>query len=55
MMVDIRSLKRLAAKALANDSILRKILLSEPDVMEPRDYIAKLGTWLAILREEFGK
>jgi hypothetical protein len=52
MVVDIRPLKGLATKVLASDSTLRKILLSEPDEMEPRDYLAKLGTWLAILREE---
>ena len=53
MVVDIRALKGLATRILANDSILRRILMSEPDEMEPRDYLAKLGTWLAIMREEF--
>ena len=53
MVVDIRALKGLATKILANDSTLRRILLSEPDEMEPGDYLAKLGTWLAIMREEF--
>lgn len=53
MLVDIRPLKGLAAKILASDSVLRKILLSEPDEMERGDYLAKLGTWLAILREEY--
>ncbi len=53
MIVDIRSLKRLAARILPNDSILRKVLLSEPDSLDARDYLAKLGTWQALLREEF--
>jgi hypothetical protein len=52
MIVDIRSLKRLAEKILPNDSILRKVLLSEPDSLEARDYLPKLAKWLAILREE---
>lgn len=52
MMVDIRSLKRVAAKILPVDSILRKVLLSEPDSLEAREYLAKLGTWLLLLREE---
>jgi hypothetical protein len=50
--VDIRSLKGLAARVLPTDSILRKVLKSEPDEMEPRDYLAELGTWLVLLREE---
>ena len=50
--VDIRSLKGLAAKILPTDSTLRKVLKSEPDEMEARDYLAKLGTWLLLLREE---
>ena len=52
MIVDIRSLKRLAEKILPNDSILRRVLASEPDEMEAKDYLPKLATWLAILREE---
>ena len=50
--VDIRPLKRLAAEILPGDSVLRRVLLSEPDRMEARDYVAKLGTWQALLREE---
>lgn len=53
VVVDIRSVKGLAAKILPSDSILRRVLLSEPDEMEARDYLAKLGTWLVLLREEF--
>jgi hypothetical protein len=50
--VDIHPLKRLAAEVLPSDSLLRVVLTSEPDKMEARDYLAKLGTWLAILKEE---
>lgn len=51
--VDIEPLKRLAAEILPGDSILRRVLLSEPGRMEARDYLAKLGTWQVLLREEF--
>jgi hypothetical protein len=55
MRIDIRSVKGLAAKRLPTDSILRSVLLSEPDSLEARDYLAKLGTWLLLLREETRK
>lgn len=50
--VDIRSLKGLSARVLPTDAVLRRVLASEPDQMEARDYLAKLGTWLLLLREE---
>ncbi len=50
--VDVHPLKRTAAKILPDDSILRRVLLSEPDSLEAGEYVAKLGTWLVILREE---
>ncbi|MDG7027515.1 MAG: hypothetical protein JRN16_03790 [Nitrososphaerota archaeon] len=52
MMVDTRPLKGLAVRILPSDSVLRRVLKSEPDEMEARDYLAKLGTWLLLLREE---
>lgn len=42
----------MAAKMLPSDSVLRKVLKSEPDQIDARDYLAKLGTWLLLLREE---
>jgi hypothetical protein len=50
--VDIRPVKALAAELLPTNSLLRRVLSSEPDSMPPADYLAKLGTWLALLREE---
>ncbi len=50
--IDIRPLKALAAERLASDSVLKRVLLTEPDSMPADDYLAKLGTWLAILRED---
>jgi len=51
--VDIRTLKRLSSDLLNNDSMLRRVLNSESDTIPATEFIAKLGTWLAILREEF--
>ncbi|MDG6978052.1 MAG: hypothetical protein JRN58_03130 [Nitrososphaerota archaeon] len=50
--VDLHPLKRVAEMILPTDSILRAVLLSEPDSLKARDYLAKLGTWLALLRQE---
>jgi hypothetical protein len=55
VVVNIRSLKGLAAEILMDDSILRKVLLSESDEMDATDYVAKLGTWLVILNEEVAR
>jgi hypothetical protein len=51
--VDIRPLKTLSSELLPQDSMLRRVLLSEPDVIPASDYACKLGTWLVILKEEF--
>jgi hypothetical protein len=50
--VDIRHLKELAA-TLDRESFLRRVLAAEPDILTATEFVAKLGTWLAILREEF--
>ncbi|HZW55024.1 MAG TPA: hypothetical protein VFF30_01925 [Nitrososphaerales archaeon] len=50
--IDIRSLKARISEILPSASILRAVLIGEPDVLSPRDFIAKLGTWLDILEEE---
>lgn len=50
--VDTRPLKRLASERLASDSLLRRVLLAEPDSMSAVEFVAKLGTWLVMLREE---
>lgn len=52
--IDIRSLKTLATEILPSGSILREVLIREPDILSLHDFIAKLGTWLEILdAEEF--
>ena len=50
--VSIRPVKSLASTLLPTSSLLRKVLSSEPDDMPPSDFLAKLGTWLVLLREE---
>ncbi len=50
--VDIRPVKRLSSELLSPDSMLRRVLLSEEDTMPANEYAAKLGTWLAILKED---
>ena len=51
--VDIRSLKRLSSELLSNDSMLKRVLESERDTLSATEFVAKLGTWLVILKEEF--
>ncbi len=50
--VDIRPVKRLAAKLLSEDSTLRHVLMEESDSLPAADFDAKLGTWLSILDKE---
>ncbi len=50
--VDIRPLKMLAKERLGESTLVRRVLLVEADFMSAVDYCAKLGTWLALLREE---
>jgi hypothetical protein len=51
--VDIRPLKRLSSELLGKDSMLRRVLDGERDTLSATEFVAKLGTWLAILGEEF--
>jgi hypothetical protein len=50
--VDMRPVKSVASRLLPADSLLRRVLSAEPDDLPPSDFLAKLGTWLALLREE---
>lgn len=53
-MVDIVALKRSVASEFRSPSILRKVMLAEPDRLPAEELVGKIGTWLAILREESG-
>ena len=50
--VDIRPLKRLSSELLSGNSMLKRVLASESDAIPAAEFVAKLGTWLAILGEE---
>ena len=50
--VDIRALKRLAAKVLPENSTFRRVITEESDSMPATDFVAKLQTWLSILDGE---
>ena len=50
--VDIRPLKRLSSELLSGNSMLTRVLASESDAILATEFVVKLGTWLAILREE---
>lgn len=55
VVVDVRPLKTLSSELLASDSMLRRVLLREDDEIPASEYPAKLGTWLAIMKEEFDR
>ncbi|HEV2139337.1 MAG TPA: hypothetical protein VGR53_10905 [Nitrososphaerales archaeon] len=50
--IDIRPLKGFVAAKFAPHSLLRKVIVLEPDLVPAADIVGKLGTWLAILRED---
>jgi hypothetical protein len=50
--VDIRPLKGFVAAKFGSQSLLRRVMVSEPDLIPTADIVGKLGTWLVILREE---
>jgi hypothetical protein len=52
--VDIRALKNSVAVKFVSTSLLRKVVVSEPDRLPAEEFIGKIGTWFAILREESG-
>ena len=50
--VDIRPLKTYVAAEFRSSSLLRRVLTQEPDLVPASDFVGKLGTWLAILKED---
>ncbi len=52
--VVLRRLKRFAFNDLPSKSVLRLVLLEEPDEMDVAAFLAKMGTWLLIAKQEFG-
>ena len=50
--VDIRPLKAYASAKFRSSSLLSRVLTQEPDLVPASDFVGKLGTWLAILKED---
>ncbi|MCL4343567.1 MAG: hypothetical protein JRN26_01260 [Nitrososphaerota archaeon] len=50
--INLTPLKQKARDVLPADSLFLAVILAEPDFMEPAEYVAKVGTWLAILSRE---
>jgi hypothetical protein len=48
--VDLRRLKQYAMSKLPSYSPLREVLLAESDEVEAVEYLARLKTWLVLLR-----
>jgi hypothetical protein len=52
--VDIRALKQSVASKFGSHSLIGKVMLVEPDLIPVVDIVGKVGTWLAVLREDSG-
>jgi hypothetical protein len=50
--IDIRVLKNFVSARFESSSLLRKVIVAEPDYLPAEELVGKIGTWLAILREE---
>ena len=50
--IDIRPLKRSVASKFGSHSLIGKVMLVEPDLIPVADIVGKVGTWLAVLRED---
>ena len=50
--VDIRPLKTFVTAKFGSRSLIGKVMLAEPDLIPVVDVVGKLGTWLAVLRED---
>ena len=50
--VDIRALKQSVASKFGSHSLIGKVMLVEPDLVPVTEIVGKVGTWLAVLRED---
>jgi hypothetical protein len=48
--IDIRPLKVFASEKFPRNCPLREALLAERDILEAREFLAKMETWLNLLR-----
>jgi len=51
-LIDLKPIKRLASKLLNSQSIFRKVIIQEENMLSAKDYCVKLETWLLLLEEE---
>lgn len=50
--VDIRPLKKFVDTKCRSGSLLKRVLAVEPDNLPAQEFLGKMRTWLAILKEE---
>ena len=50
--VDIRALKRAVVSKFGSHSLIGQVMLMEPDTVPVTEIVGKVGTWLAVLRED---
>lgn len=51
--LNIRKLKLFAFEKLPKQSLLREIILSEPDELDAHEFIVKVDVWLKLLKREY--
>lgn len=50
--LNIRAIKDWAARNLPDDSVLRSVIVSEPDELTMEAYFAKMDIWLKLVKRE---
>jgi len=53
--ISIKSLKSWAVERLSPASSLRRLILAEPESMDPQEFCSKAQTWLLLAKEDFPK
>ena len=48
-------MKRFVVTKFGSHSLLGKVMLVEPDLIPVEDIVGKVGTWLAVLREDLDR
>ena len=51
-LVDLRPLKSYAKNSFHRGSVLRELILTEPDRMAAEEFIGRIGVWLRLLKIE---
>ncbi|MCD6241332.1 hypothetical protein J7K27_07440 [Candidatus Bathyarchaeota archaeon] len=53
--VNIRSLRKFVDETFPRNSVLRELILGEPDQINVQEFLTKMKIWLRLLRMESGK